>query len=212
MFRTHTDPTIEMMQALGFTQDDLENNRKGQLSVSQREQMALRKQSAIRTGQRASKSTPLVMLYVIVVLGIIAVAFISTGSFQYVQDALGEWAIPAMIGIAALILLIVIRIPRQFQRSVAEYNQGAASMPLDYVVLSVMGEMKVRTRSFGSNVETPDTVTLYYLNVGGKDFSVSESRYKALKNAINRGAVYRLYYAEYGKTTFILSAEAAGNR
>ena len=37
---------------------------------------------------------------------------------------------------------------------------------------------------------------------------MSEGRYRALKQAIEGRDTYRLYYAEYGKSAFLLSAEA----
>jgi hypothetical protein len=71
-----------MMQVLAFTGEDLEYNRHGQLSPAQREMMKARKEAAISTGQRATKGTPLVLLYYVVVLAVIAAIFIATGSFQ----------------------------------------------------------------------------------------------------------------------------------
>ena len=55
--------------------------------------MQAKKEAAIATGQRAAKGTPLVMLFYIVVLGAIVVAFVATGSFGYVQNALGQWTV-----------------------------------------------------------------------------------------------------------------------
>ena len=101
------------------------------------------------------------MLFYVVVLGAIVVAFVATGSFGYVQNALGQWAVPALAGVGAVLLLFVAMIPRSYRRSVAQFNQTAAVMPTDYPVRSITGKIRLKTRSYGGNVDSPDTMKFH---------------------------------------------------
>jgi hypothetical protein len=172
--------------------------------------MEARKQAAIVAGQRAAKSTPLVMLIYMVVLAGMVVAFVMTGSFQYVQNALGQWAVPTVAAIGAILLIFLATIPMRWRRSTAQFSQAVATMPVDYPVYAVEGNVKLKSRSGGGSIDGSSYFTFYYVNVGGKEFQVSVGRYKALKKAIERGGHYRLYYAENGRSAFLLSAEPTG--
>jgi hypothetical protein len=208
---TINQTTMQLMHILDFTLEDLEYNKHGQLSPRQRQMLQLRKEAAIASGQRASRGTPFVLLYFIVVLAIIGVAFVATGSLQSVQNALGSLTIPVVAGVVLMLLLIVATVPRSYRRSVARYRQMAVAMPVVYPVLYVDGNLKLRTHEYGGTPDTPGYITNHYVAMGGKEFVVNEGRYKALKQAVDGRGKYRLYFADTGKSGgIILSAEEVG--
>jgi hypothetical protein len=206
--------TLQLMQIFNFNLEDLEYNKHGRLSPAQLEMLKVRKEAAIATGRRATKGTPFVLLYFIVILGIIGVAFVATGSFQSVQNALGGLTVPVLGGAVLVLLLIVATVPRSYRRSVDRYELMAATMPVVYPVRYVEGNLKLKTRnvSIGGTAEDSATyITYYYLTLGGKEFQVDHQKYNEIKHAIEKRDTYKLYFADTGKSGgIILSFEPSG--
>ncbi len=206
--------TMQLMQILNFGPEDLEYNKHGQLSPAQREMMQIRKEAAVATGRRATKGTPFVLLYFIVVLGVIGALFVATGSFRPVQNALGGLTIPVLGGVVLVLLLIVATVPRSYRRSVERYRQMAEAMPVVYPVRYLEGTIKLKTRNVsvgGSPEDSGVYITSYYLTLGGKDFQVDQQKYNAVKQVIDKRDKYKLYFADTGKSGgIILSIAPSG--
>jgi hypothetical protein len=194
---------VGLMQAVNFTQEDLEANRQGRLSPPQIQAEQARHDLLATNAQKAATRGPWVMIYGVVLVVILGVLFFVTGLYQTVQTSLGSLTWPVLGGVALVVLLVLLIMPISYQRQVRRY-QAQAAVPFALpVVQTVAGALNTKIQRGNAEYNTPD---IYYIIVEGVRISTGKKTMQAFK----KGQAYRLYYVGEGKALRLISAESLG--
>jgi membrane protein implicated in regulation of membrane protease activity len=195
-----------LMQELKFTPEDLEANRRGELSPSQKERIQISKDFNRRLAEASGKTSPLAVGLLILLLLVAGglVYFFLREEVIGVMNSLGSAALPVGLVIVALVVLLLLyaqRSLRQSREMVAAWGAPGVALPRVQVVT---GKVQVTREMWG---EPPDETFVHYLVVRDrydtKKISVPE---KAL-DAFDIGYNYGVFYYEEGGVLSFLSAE-----
>ncbi len=190
-----TDQTL--MQALGFTAQDLEANRRGILTEAQRARFA-----AILTKDTSFMLQIAALVMIAVVIGAVAFVIINPDIRDYFSS--GSNALILIVPGGAL-LYYVLMIAAQARRS----NRQKATTT---GVVSVTGKVTVApvSQQFGHNLPGAVAVQIagglprsYLIQVGKEKLYVDQPTAEAFQN----GGVYRIFYLK--PVQIIVSAEIA---
>lgn len=199
---------VFFMQSLGFTPDDIQANRSGQLSDRQLSIWAAGRDYLSYAADKTSSMTA--VIFVFVMLAIIAGIMIVTGTLTQLVNLLGNLALPA--GAAALgLITMVLLYAGHSQSANIEMARMMADPTQDRPVLRILtGRVHVergirapmgRLRLFSRNKY------IYHAVIQGdfekKRIIVNESA----QHAFVRGKTYRVYFYEKWGAPTLLSAE-----
>jgi hypothetical protein len=181
--------------ALGFTPDDLQANRAGRVSETQRERLA-------KTRRRARGATAFMGVLALAFVVVIAIVFIPKISRQDSgSDSLP--VVPIIVGVLVLMLLIMGASILRTRRSLDALASGS--------VLQVSGPAKTKVRRMHGNVGDLQAGTSgtaggvrFELTIGDVRFFVPS---RAVLDAFVDGAPYRGYYVGKRIMATLLSAE-----
>lgn len=169
-----------------FTVDDLQANRSGQLTRSQREWLGMTAQGIRHSSRRG---TWIALVFVLAGTGILVLMFSRNDSSQKVLASSGPDLPYVILGVALIVALLTL------SRIIA--NRTARRLASSQLQI-VRGKAR-----FGQSYSPGSAVTAYYLYVGKKRFSFSEE----IGPEIVEGAEYFVYYCKANVYNLIMSFE-----
>src|SRR5512142_553363 len=96
-----------LMQAIGFTSEDLAANRSGKPSARQLQMWEYGRQQYQQRVVNAPRSSPYMIIMYVVVFAVMAVVFIAVGGLKSIQAALGSAALPVLAAITLIFIVII---------------------------------------------------------------------------------------------------------
>lgn len=213
------DPNTLLQQTYGFTPDDLETNRRAQLTADQQKIIDVGQEFIRESADRYSKTPTHIVIWLIVMLVLVAGAayFLAGDAFKQLYQQLGSWALPVIAIIVMLIVLWLLYARRSAKESVEMFRAMGDPMVDKPTVHGIEGRVelvKEDVRSGAGNRRTRDifdTSRVLYTNW----YAQIRSSYETVKvgipekdrNPFEAQRTYRVFYVEHGGTRSFLSAE-----
>jgi hypothetical protein len=195
-----------LQQAINFTPQDLDANRRGQYSELQRAQ--LEKYIRLGRGNPECQRAIFLILFAVLVGGLILLNTLMNGALlTLVSNPL----IMPIVGIVVLVILLYAFFAGRSVRRVSESVDDMSKLLLEYAEGTVhISSFRGSTRS-PSIPLIPNDIGLFTprkhrssrVTLGGQDFVMS----KNIGSSFLEGATYRLYYVKYAFVTLLLSAD-----
>ena len=211
-----TDPNQLLRQTYGFSADDLETNRRAELTAAQQKVIDIG-QEFIRTSADAYSRTPprlIILLILMLALAIGAAAFFLGDSLKQAYLQLGSLALP-VIAAVALLLIILLWYARRSARESMEMFRALGDPSLNKAVVhAIEGRVElvrdeVRSHSGRRDIFDSNQVlrTYFYAKVRSSYDTVKISIPEKDTNPFEPQRTYRIFYVEQTGTRAFLSAE-----
>lgn len=207
-----TDPNTILQQTYGFSAEDLETNRRAQLTPAQQKVIDIGNSFIRENADRYSKTPTYVVIFFILMLILVAgmAYFFAGDSFKQLYGQLGSFGLPVIVGVVILIILWLIYARRSAQKSLEVYRAMGDPFVNKPTVHSIEGRVELvreDDRSFAGSDIAFGSLSYFYAKVRSNYETLKISIPEKDRNPFEPNRTYRLFYVEHGGTRSFLSAE-----
>jgi hypothetical protein len=208
--RLEQEYTAELRDALNFTPDDVDANRRGSLTDAQQAQLEKMSKRAQGLPEGCHRAIMLVLLVVLLAGG--ALVYVIAGK-SLLATFSGNPLVPAVVGFAILSGIVAAMFSGRNMKRIRESVNSLDKMPLQ----AVEGRVTVRSGDYSSGTITFPLVTkpVSFFETGRRRgqlqvVTIDDQRLvmnPEFANGFTDGGAYRLYYVKFASYVLTMSAE-----